>query len=186
VPPPCGARQNGKFYFKCLRENIRGQRDGYFCSKHQQKIYCSPWFKNIPQHRSQRGFSKCHAISEIICSWQNHTSARAWGKSRSAAVDSQKQPHIPTPGIKMKSCSYNISVVFFFKIYLFYISTLSLSSDTPEEGIRPHYGWLWATMWLLGIELRTSGRAASALNHWAISPAPFLWSYCCLRHDFSM
>jgi hypothetical protein len=52
-----------------------------------------------------------------------------------------------------------------------YMSTLSLSSDTPEEGIRSHYRWLWATMWLLGIELRTSGRAVSALNHWAISPA---------------
>ena len=36
----------------------------------------------------------------------------------------------------------------------------------------PHYRWLWATMWLLGIELRTSGRATGALNHWAISPAP--------------
>jgi hypothetical protein len=48
-----------------------------------------------------------------------------------------------------------------------YLSTLSLSSDTPEEGIRPHYRWLWATMWLLGFELRTSGRAVSALNHWA-------------------
>jgi hypothetical protein len=31
-------------------------------------------------------------------------------------------------------------------------------------------GW-WATMWLLGIELRTSGRAVGVLNHWAISPA---------------
>jgi hypothetical protein len=47
---------------------------------------------------------------------------------------------------------------------------LYLSSDTPEEDIRSHYGWLWATMWLWGFELRTSGRAASALNHWAISP----------------
>jgi hypothetical protein len=27
-------------------------------------------------------------------------------------------------------------------------------------------------MWLLGIELRTSGRAVSALNHQAISPVP--------------
>ncbi|EDL00869.1 mCG146982 [Mus musculus] len=27
-------------------------------------------------------------------------------------------------------------------------------------------------MWLLGIELRTSGGAVSALNHWATSPAP--------------
>jgi hypothetical protein len=53
-----------------------------------------------------------------------------------------------------------------------YVSTLSLSSDTPEEGIRSHYRWLWATMWLLGIELRMSGRAVSAFNLWAISPAP--------------
>jgi hypothetical protein len=40
----------------------------------------------------------------------------------------------------------------------------------PEEGIRSHYRWLSPTMRLLGIELRTSGRASSALNHWAISP----------------
>ena len=32
-------------------------------------------------------------------------------------------------------------------------------------------GWLWATMWLLGFELRTSVSAGSFLNHWAISPA---------------
>jgi hypothetical protein len=31
-------------------------------------------------------------------------------------------------------------------------------------------------MWLLGIELRSSGRAASALNRWAISSAPALTS----------
>ena len=57
-------------------------------------------------------------------------------------------------------------------IYLFYMNTLLLSSDTPEEGMWFCYRWLWATMGLLGIELRTSGRAAvSALNHWATSPA---------------
>jgi len=33
------------------------------------------------------------------------------------------------------------------------------------------YRWLWITMWLLGFELRTSGRSVSALNQWAISPA---------------
>jgi hypothetical protein len=33
-------------------------------------------------------------------------------------------------------------------------------------------------MWLLGFELRTFGRAISALNHCAISPAPsFDFSY---------
>ena len=58
---------------------------------------------------------------------------------------------------------------FFFKVY---VSTLPLSPDTPEEGIRSHHIWLWATMWLLGSEPRTSGRAVSAPNRWAISPAP--------------
>ena len=52
-----------------------------------------------------------------------------------------------------------------------YVSTLSLSSDTSEEGMRFHYRWLWTTMWLLGFELRTSERAVCALNCWAISPA---------------
>jgi hypothetical protein len=45
------------------------------------------------------------------------------------------------------------------------MSTLLLSSDTAELGIRSHYRWMRATMWLLGIELRFSGRAVSALNH---------------------
>ena len=40
-----------------------------------------------------------------------------------------------------------------------------------RECIGSHYRWLWAIVWLLGIELRTSGRAVSALNCWAISPA---------------
>jgi hypothetical protein len=53
-----------------------------------------------------------------------------------------------------------------------YVSTLSLSSGTPEEGIKSHYRRLPAIIWFLGIELRTSGRADGALNHWAISPAP--------------
>jgi hypothetical protein len=30
----------------------------------------------------------------------------------------------------------------FLKKDLFYVRTLSLSSDTPEEGIRSHYRWL--------------------------------------------
>jgi hypothetical protein len=54
-----------------------------------------------------------------------------------------------------------------------YVSTLALSLDSPEEGIRSHYRWLWATMWLVGFELRTSGKAVSAPNLWATSPALF-------------
>ena len=51
-----------------------------------------------------------------------------------------------------------------------YVTTLSLT--TPEEGIGSNSRWLWATMWFLEIELMTFVRAASALYHWAISPAP--------------
>jgi hypothetical protein len=72
-----------------------------------------------------------------------------------------------------------------------YVSTLLVSSDTPEEGIRSHCRWLWATMRLLGIELMTFRRAASALNRGAISPAPgssLLLFFVCLffRHRVSL
>jgi hypothetical protein len=64
------------------------------------------------------------------------------------------------------------SLIYLFKIYYIYMSTLYLSLGTTEKGIRSHYRCLWATMWLLGIELRTSGRAVNVLNCWAITPAP--------------
>jgi hypothetical protein len=54
---------------------------------------------------------------------------------------------------------------------------MSLAVYTPEEGIGSHYRWLWATMWLLGIELRIFERAATALNYWAIFPALYLDLY---------
>jgi hypothetical protein len=44
---------------------------------------------------------------------------------------------------------------------------------------------LWATVWLLGIELRTSGREANALNQWAISPAPLTFLRVGSRPDRS-
>jgi hypothetical protein len=34
----------------------------------------------------------------------------------------------------------------------------------PEDGIRSLYRWLRVSMWLLGVELRTSGIADSVLN----------------------
>lgn len=34
------------------------------------------------------------------------------------------------------------------------------------------FKWLWATMWVCGIGLRSSRRVDSALNFWAISTAP--------------
>jgi hypothetical protein len=64
--------------------------------------------------------------------------------------------------------------VFVFKFfYLFNVWVLHcIYICLPEESIRSPYRWLWATMWSLGIVLRASGRAANALNRWAIPPVP--------------
>lgn len=48
---------------------------------------------------------------------------------------------------------------------------------TSKEDTRSCYRWLWDTMWLLGTEPRTSRRTASALDLWAISPAPARWVF---------
>lgn len=50
---------------------------------------------------------------------------------------------------------------------LFICSVLFVFAFKPEESTR-----LWATVWLLGIELWISGRVASAFNYRAISLAP--------------
>jgi hypothetical protein len=63
-------------------------------------------------------------------------------------------------------------LIFLRFIYLFYVSILLLSSDTPEEDTGFLYRWLWATMWWIGIELQTSVRAVSASYHWTVSLVP--------------
>ena len=55
-------------------------------------------------------------------------------------------------------------------VFIYYVKC---SVCMPEEGgTRFWYRWLWAIMWLLGIELRTSRGAASTFYLWAVSPAP--------------
>jgi hypothetical protein len=65
--------------------------------------------------------------------------------------------------------------------YFMTASTLLLSSDTLEEDIGSLYRLLWATMWLLGIEHRTSGRRVSALtctlSHLCSSDYRDFWSW---------
>ena len=58
-------------------------------------------------------------------------------------------------------------------IFFIWVHCSCLQTHTSRVCIRSHYRWLWSTMWLLGIELRTYVRAVSALNLWAISPAPW-------------
>jgi hypothetical protein len=66
-------------------------------------------------------------------------------------------------GLSSEELSFQPFVIFFegFIIYFMYMSTLS--SDIPEEGVG--FPLQTATMWLLGLELRTSERPVSALNH---------------------
>ena len=51
-------------------------------------------------------------------------------------------------------------------------------SDTLKRQSNLIYRWLWATMWLLGFELRTSRKAISVLNYWAISPPRYIVFLC--------
>ena len=69
-----------------------------------------------------------------------------------------------------------MSLFSFLSFYLFIVYTV-FYLHVCLHARRGHYRWLWATMWLLGIELRTFGRAGNALNRWAISPAQFLVSF---------
>lgn len=46
------------------------------------------------------------------------------------------------------------------------------------------YRQLWVPMWVLGLETGSSGRAASAFNYWAISPAPII-TFLNLFFDFN-
>ena len=52
-------------------------------------------------------------------------------------------------------------------MYLFHVGkyTVTVFRHTRRgHRMDPHYRWLGATMWLLGIELRASGRVVRALN----------------------
>jgi hypothetical protein len=57
----------------------------------------------------------------------------------------------------------------FLKIYSFilciWVHCGCLQTHLKRSSTGFHYRWLWATMWLLGIELRTCGKVVSALNH---------------------
>jgi hypothetical protein len=56
-------------------------------------------------------------------------------------------------------------------IYLHYRSLQTHQKRAFPNRSRSHYRWLGATLCLLGVELRTSGKAVSALNRQAISLA---------------
>jgi hypothetical protein len=55
-----------------------------------------------------------------------------------------------------------VNSLFKKKYYLFYFMYI---------GVLPACMYVWAAMWVLGIESGSTGRAASALSLWGISPA---------------
>jgi hypothetical protein len=67
---------------------------------------------------------------------------------------------------------------FFFKIYLFIICKYTVAVFRhSRKGVRSCYRWLWATMWLLGFELWTFGRAVGCpypLSHLTSPQSPYL------------
>lgn len=95
-------------------------------------------------------------------------------------------------------CSPGYSWILYFCVYwvfcLFVLCTMYTATGT-QGGQKRVLGYLghrrlWATMWVLGTEPVSCPRAASALNHWGISPAPSLnffflpLSSECLDHSY--
>jgi hypothetical protein len=97
-----------------------------------------------------------------------------WGQGHQSSQWYQPLPQLAAISV------WESKTDFFWKIYLLCVNILLLSLDTREEGIRFHYRCLWATMWLLGIELRTSGRPLSHLSSHPTPPNRFCIS------DFSL
>jgi hypothetical protein len=100
-------------------------------------------------------------------------SFRVWSLSVPHCQDSQSYTLTPSQkGLGMKFVFVFLFVCLFCFLIVSYVSKYTKCRFRHTGS---HYRWLWATTWLLGIELRTSGRTVSALNHWAISPAHEIW-----------
>lgn len=69
-----------------------------------------------------------------------------------------------------------IYVYEYFACIYVYATPVYLVPTEDRRGCQNPWNWnyrqLWATVWGLGIDPEFSGRASSALTHWATSPAP--------------
>ena len=122
-----------------------------------------------------------------------HTHPRSHSSGRGTLERPREELWMPSTEFCSQQCHlllngfgnvpYKVSVFFlsfflFLVVNLFYVCEYTVCSLQKNQKRESHpitdgpcYRWLWATIWLLGIEHRTSGRAVTALNHWAISPA---------------
>ena len=69
-----------------------------------------------------------------------------------------------------RSCKKSLLRIFKKDLFISYVWVVYCCylQTHQKRSSNPHYRWLWGTMWLLGIELRTSGGVVSALNCWAL------------------
>jgi hypothetical protein len=78
----------------------------------------------------------------------------------------------------LKGCSYffEFFLLYVYGCFVWYMSMCHVHIWCKTKLLiswTSSYRQFWAAMWVPGINwTRSSGRAASALNHWAISPAP--------------
>jgi len=69
---------------------------------------------------------------------------------------------------------YVFKLFFYFSYSFVFCLHVCQCEGIGSSGTEINHRQLSADMWVLGIELRTSGGAGSAFNYWAISPAPSL------------
>jgi hypothetical protein len=80
------------------------------------------------------GWPQTHCVADVILN-NFKTSVILFPSHPELRTKPKAHELVPTPFV----------ILSFFKkkIYLLlYLSTLKLSSDAPEEGVRSHYGWL--------------------------------------------
>lgn len=93
---------------------------------------------------------------------------------------------VEIPLSKINSISYTTHInSTYLQLFLFIYICVSLYMciiymQEPSEAKRRCGSlstWLWDTMQMLGLKPGSSDQVASAINHWAISPAPYLQFY---------
>ena len=144
-----------------------------FSLSHQQRIIAFYWTKVPFGHKC--GFAHIAKRWTLSCqqTWWNilleftRKIDRGYQEFMTVGVASLKS--VVNLGLAPLKSSGRIPsrILFLKKTYLFYVMS-TLSPDTPANGIRSHYEWLWATM--LETELRTSGKTVFLTTEPSLRP----------------
>ena len=89
-----------------------------------------------------------HTLQALVTSYHRHFTPAKHLVYEAVTVICQPDATLELPGGELLRSHWPVGIFFSLHIYLFikylfmYISTLQLSSDTSEEGMRYHYRWL--------------------------------------------